>query len=110
MAYFCRNHQFDPRDGRQKYAMYQGEEWQKNQDFLDELRAIAGEIERSVAQVVINWTIYQPGITVALCGAKRPAQIRDTAAAMKWKLTDDQMRRINKAIADRGTILTGKVS
>ncbi len=107
---FGRSHQFDPRDGRKKYTMYQGEEWQKNQDFLDELRTIAAEAQRSVAQVVINWTIHQPGITVALCGAKRPVQIRDTAAAMKWKLADDQMRRINLAIADRGRILTGKIA
>jgi aryl-alcohol dehydrogenase-like predicted oxidoreductase len=107
---FGRNHQFDPRDGRQKYVMYQGDEWLKNQDFLDELRAIAAEVQRSVAQVVINWTIHQPGITVALCGAKRPAQIRDTAAAMKWKLSDAQMARINQAIADRGKILTGKTA
>ena len=35
---------------------------------------------KSVSQVVINWTIHQPGITVALCGAKRPDQIRENAA------------------------------
>ena len=28
-----------------KYPMFQGEEWQKNQDFVDELRAIAAETD-----------------------------------------------------------------
>jgi aryl-alcohol dehydrogenase-like predicted oxidoreductase len=51
---------------------------------------------------VINWTIHQPGITAALCGAKRPDQIRETAGAMGWDLTPDQQRLIDRAIAERG--------
>ena len=99
-----RDHVFDARDGRRKYPMYHGDEWQKNQDFLDELRPIAAETGRTVAQVVVNWTIHRPGITVALCGAKRPEQIRDNAGAMGWRLTDEQTARINRAIERRGPI------
>jgi len=101
-----RDHVFDPKDGRRKYPMFQGDEWEKNQDFLDRLRPIAQETGRTVAQVVINWTIQQPGISVALCGAKRPEQIRDNAAAMQWKLTPEQLARIDAAIADRGPIVS----
>ena len=101
-----RDHVFDPRDGRRKYPMYHGEEWRKNQDFLDELRPIAAETGRTVAQVVVNWTIHRPGITVALCGAKRPEQIRDNAGAMGWRLTDEQTARINRAIERRGPIVS----
>ena len=97
-----RDHVFDPKDGRAKYPMFQGDEWQKNQDFLDRLRPIAEETDSTLAQVVINWTIQRPGITVALCGAKRPEQIRDNAAAMTWKLTPQQITRIDQAITDRG--------
>jgi aryl-alcohol dehydrogenase-like predicted oxidoreductase len=100
----ARNHQFDPRDGRRKYPMFHGHEWQKNQDFLDELRPIAAELRVSVAQVVLNWTIQRPGITVALCGAKRPDQIRDNAAALGWQLTQEQIAQIDRAIAARGPI------
>jgi aryl-alcohol dehydrogenase-like predicted oxidoreductase len=98
-----RDHQFDPKDGRRKYPMFAGDEWQKNQDFLDQLRPIADETGATLAQVVLNWTIQQPGITVALCGAKRPDQIIDNAAAMRWQLTSDQLARIDTAIAARGT-------
>ncbi len=97
-----RDHVFQPGDGRAKYPMFQGTEWQKNQDFLDALRDIAADIGKTVAQVVVNWTIHQPGITAALCGAKRAYQIEETAGAMNWKLTDDQMRRIDNALAARG--------
>jgi len=105
-AKFARNHQFDPRDGRRKYPMYHGQEWERNQAFLDELRQIAAEAGHTVAQVVINWTIHQPGITSALCGAKRPAQIQETAAAMSWKLSGTHLARINGAIQRRGKIVS----
>jgi aryl-alcohol dehydrogenase-like predicted oxidoreductase len=103
-AKFDRNHQFTMNDGRKKYPMFQGEEWEKNQDFLDDLRAVAKEVGHTVPQVVVNWTIHQPGITCALCGAKRPEQIRDTAAAMDWALSEAHLTRINRAIALRGKI------
>jgi aryl-alcohol dehydrogenase-like predicted oxidoreductase len=98
-----RDHVFAPNDGRAKYPMFQGEEWRKTQDFLDELRAIASEAGRTVSQLVINWTIHRPGITAALCGAKRPDQIEENAGALGWRLSDAQLARIDTAIERRGT-------
>jgi aryl-alcohol dehydrogenase-like predicted oxidoreductase len=86
--------------------MFQGEEWQKNQDFMDELRAIALDIEKTVSQIVINWTIHRPGITSALCGAKRPAQIKESAGGMGWKLDAQQLQSIDAAIRSRGPIVS----
>jgi aryl-alcohol dehydrogenase-like predicted oxidoreductase len=97
-----RDHVFDERDPRRKFPMYQGEEWQKNQDFLDELRKAAAITGHTVAQIVVNWTIHRPGIMAALCGAKRPWQIDETAAAMGWRLTTDQRSIIDAALTARG--------
>lgn len=99
-----RNHQFAPEDGRQKYPMFHGEEWEKNQEFLDELRLLAEEMNRTVAQIVIRWTIQQIGITCALCGAKRPEQIEENAETMSFELSDSQMDSINHLIQKRGPI------
>ena len=105
-----RDHQFDPADGRAKYPMFQGQEWQKNQDFLDELKAIAGDLGISVAQLVVAWTIAQPGITSALCGAKRDWQIQETAAAMDLVLDDPTLSAIEGALQRRGpTVSRGAV-
>ncbi|MEX0585292.1 MAG: aldo/keto reductase, partial [Pirellulales bacterium] len=101
-----RDHAFDERDGRVKYPMYHGDEWQRNQDFVDRLREIANEIGKTVSQLVINWTISQPGVTAALCGSKRPEQLRENAQAMGWRLTSDQLARIDAAIAQRGHAAT----
>ncbi len=97
-----RDHQFAEGDGRAKYPMFQGEEWQKNQDFLDDLRLIASEVNATVAQLVLAWTILQPGITSALCGAKRDWQIQETAAAMNLKLTPEVQQKIEGALRRRG--------
>ena len=101
-----RDHVFAAGDSRLKYPMFQGEEWNKNQDLVDRLRQVADDAGRSVAQVVINWTIHQPGVTAALCGAKRPDQIRDNAGAMGWRLTDEQQASIAAALAARGKAIT----
>jgi aryl-alcohol dehydrogenase-like predicted oxidoreductase len=97
-----REHVFPTTDSRHKYPMFQGDEWQKNCDFVDELRPIAAEAGRTVSQLVLNWTIHRSGIAVALCGAKRPAQLQENAGAMGWRLTSNQLARIEAAVACRG--------
>ena len=101
-----RSHQFEQGDGRLKYPMFQGEEWEKNQDFLDQLREISLRIGKTVAQVVVNWTIHQPGITAALCGAKRAYQIIETSGAMGWELNSQEREFIDRALQERGLPVT----
>ncbi|MGH7199486.1 MAG: aldo/keto reductase [Planctomycetaceae bacterium] len=101
-----RDHQWNPRDGRRKYPMFQGEEWRKTHDFIDRLRPLADEAGLTLAQLVIQWTVSRPGITAALCGAKRPEQIRENAAALDRPLSEDQIARINQTIADRGPAIS----
>lgn len=103
-----RDHQFDPQDSRLKYPMYQGEEWERNQDLLDKLRAIAEEMGLNVAQLVTAWTLSQPGITVALCGAKREWQIRESAAALRTELSAQQCTALAEALAERGPAETNR--
>ena len=97
-----RTHQFDPADGRAKYPMFQGEEWQKNQDFLDDLKLIAADLDVTVAQLVVAWTVSRPGITSALCGAKRDWQIVETADAMTLQLGESTLAAIASALEKRG--------
>ena len=101
-----RSHRFVEGDGRLKYPMFQGEEWEKNQDFIDRLRDISKTIGKSVAQTVVNWTIHQPGITAALCGAKRAEQILETSGAMGWELSPQHQELIDDALRDRGLAVT----
>lgn len=99
-----RDHVWDPKDGRQKYPVFQGDQWDRTHDFVDRLRTIADSLRITVAQLVIAWTIQRPGITAALCGAKRPEQIRETAAAMHVSLSGEHLAKIQEAIELRGPV------
>jgi aryl-alcohol dehydrogenase-like predicted oxidoreductase len=80
------------------YDFFREPLWGRIQELLDTLRGIAAERNVSVAQVAINWTIHQKGITAALVGAKRPDQAVSNAAGGSWKLTDDELSGITRAI------------
>jgi len=56
--------------------------------------------------VVVNWTIHRPGITAALCGAKRAAQIQETSGALHFVLSDENNRAIDAAQQRRGVAIT----
>ena len=101
-----RDHVFPETDSRRKYPMFQGEEWQRNHDLVDELRRIAERRGRTVSQLVLNWTIHQPGITVALVGAKRPDQIVENAGCLGWELSGAERAEIDAALARRGAAVT----
>jgi aryl-alcohol dehydrogenase-like predicted oxidoreductase len=97
-----RDQVFGPDDSRSRYPMFQGRERQKNHDLVDRLRAIAAAAGHSVAELAVNWTICQPGVAAALCGAKRPEQIRECARGSGWQLTPEQLAQIDQALAERG--------
>ena len=102
-----REHVFAEKDGRRKYPMFSGDEFQRNQDFIDKLRKLAMDIGKSVAEIVLNWTIQRPGISAALCGAKRPQQIRENAATLSWSLSSEQIDLIDRWIVERGPTVSG---
>ncbi|MFK7770220.1 MAG: aldo/keto reductase [Mariniblastus sp.] len=94
-----RGHNFDPEDKRLAYEVFQGDKFEAAQRLLDGLDGIAEAIGKTVAQTVVNWTLNQPGITSVLCGAKRDWQIRETALAMGWHLSDKQLETVEGLIA-----------
>ncbi|MBO50436.1 MAG: aldo/keto reductase [Planctomycetaceae bacterium] len=101
-GHLSRDHVFESPDGRAKYPMFQGAEYQRNLDFVDSLRPIASDADLTVSQLVIAWTLAQPGISVALCGGRRPEQIRESAVAMGADVGEEVLGRVDQAIAARG--------
>jgi methylglyoxal reductase len=67
--------------------------------FAEALAPLAEQHGASVAQLVIAWTLHQPGITFALCGARDPAQARDNAKAASLRLDAADLSRIEAAHA-----------
>ena len=46
----------------------------------------------TLSQLVLNWTIQQPGITCALAGARNSAQVLDNVKAADFRLTHDEIK------------------
>ena len=75
----------------------------KAQAFAKAIRPVADRHEASIAQVVIAWTLTQPGVTFALCGARNPAQALDNARAGTIRLDADDQSAIEAAISAKLT-------
>ncbi|MBN1554893.1 MAG: aldo/keto reductase [Phycisphaerae bacterium] len=67
---------------------------------LDRIRPIAEAHDATLAQLVIAWTIRQPGVTAALVGARNTKQAAENAAATRLTLTDDDIAQIDQHLAD----------
>lgn len=56
---------------------------------LEKIRPIARKYGATLGQIAINWVIGQPGVTGAIVGARNASQIAESAAATKFKLSEE---------------------
>lgn len=94
--------EFGAGDIRPIQPRFSKENRQRVADMLAEIRPVAEQHRLSLAQLAIAWTLHQPGLTHALCGARTPKQAEENAAAGSVKLSDEDLRTINSAIERRG--------
>lgn len=92
-------HQFAAGDHRAAIHFFSPENLARTNAFLDKLRPLAQEKNASLSQLVLRWTIEQPGITIALAGARNKEQAVQNAAAINVKLSADEIRFISDELA-----------
>lgn len=92
-------YQFGEGDTREGNRFYTEESIVKVNAFLDTLKPLASSKEASLSQLVIRWTIAQPGIAVALVGARNAEQAVQNAKAIDIKLSTEEIAFINQQIA-----------
>ncbi|TIM51168.1 aldo/keto reductase [Mesorhizobium sp.] len=63
------------------------------------LTPVAEVHQASMAQIVIAWTLAQPGITFALCGARNATQALDNARAGEILMSAAELGAIDAAVA-----------
>ncbi|CAG8532587.1 20422_t:CDS:10 [Cetraspora pellucida] len=88
----------DMRDMRNNSIIRLGSN-ETNWKILDEVKAIATEINRTPAQVALNWIAQKPGITSPLIGARTKTQLVENLKALEFKLTPKQMERLDNVSA-----------
>jgi voltage-dependent potassium channel beta subunit len=65
---------------------------------VERLRPMAEELELSLAQFALAWTLRLPNVSSAIIGASRPEQVEDNAAASGVHLDADLLERIDEAM------------
>jgi aryl-alcohol dehydrogenase-like predicted oxidoreductase len=93
-------YEFASGDNRPDTPYFQPENIERVNRFLDQLRPIAEEKSASLAQVVIRWTLAQPGITVALVGARNRKQVEENIGAMDFELEYADVKKINEFLSE----------
>lgn len=90
--------EFGEGDHRAKNPYFTDESIEKTNSFLERIRPLAEEKGATLAQLVLRWTIDQPGITIALAGARNDKQSVQNAGAASLELSDSEMDLINKEL------------
>jgi len=86
---------FAPGDNRPETAHFKINNLIETNKFLDKIKPLAEEKGCTLSQLVIAWTMRQPGITVALVGARTEEQVSQNAGAMEVELTEEDLALIN---------------
>ncbi len=89
---------FAPGDSRPETPHFKANNLIETNKFLDEIRPLAEEKGATLSQLVIAWTLCQPGITVALVGARTEEQVKQNAGALDVQLSADEVDMINQKL------------
>lgn len=88
-------YKFGEGDQRATRAFYKDENLKRTNEFLGKIKPIADEKNISLAQLVILWTLEQPGISVTLVGARNAEQAIQNAKSTEASLTKEEVAIID---------------
>ncbi|MDQ6874777.1 MAG: aldo/keto reductase [Actinomycetota bacterium] len=98
---------FGPEDFRRNSPRFQGENFTRNMQLVDEVRALAEEKGCTAGQLALAWVMGQGDDVVPIPGTKRRAYLEENVAACDLRLTGDDIARLD-AIAPSGVAAGGR--
>jgi aryl-alcohol dehydrogenase-like predicted oxidoreductase len=92
-----------PKDSRLQSSVVVGGGPQVEDDYLykvvDALDAVAAETGKTVPQIALNWLLQRPSVATLVIGARNEEQLKANLGAVGWKLTPDQIAKLDAASA-----------
>lgn len=85
------DYKFEDGDHRKDNKFFKSENVKKTNAFLDKIKPMADDKGASLSQLVLRWTIEQPGITIALVGARNADQSTQNAKSAEIKLNKEEL-------------------
>jgi len=81
--------------GNPVFEKFTGRNW----GILDVLLEVAKQINKTPAQVALNWVATQPGVTSTIIGATKLAQLENNLGAIEFAIPADLRKRLDDASA-----------
>ncbi len=89
---------FEPGDYRLHSPRFQGENFQKNLQLVDEINTLASERGCTPAQLALAWVLAQGKDIVPIPGTKKRKYLEENVRALDVALTADDLARIDRVI------------
>ncbi|MGB3802226.1 MAG: aldo/keto reductase, partial [Lewinella sp.] len=84
---------FEENDSRRMFPRFQGDNFYKNLDLVEQLQSIAGDKGVTAAQLALAWVLAQD--VVAIPGTKRRKYLEQNVAAADIALTAEELEAID---------------
>ncbi|MGJ3240943.1 MAG: aldo/keto reductase [Anaerolineae bacterium] len=84
---------------REKWSAYDNE---RTWSVIDQLLATAESLDKTPAQVALNWVKDQPGVTAPIIGARTMQQLTDNLGSVGWSLSAEEREALSAVSAMPG--------
>jgi aryl-alcohol dehydrogenase-like predicted oxidoreductase len=85
---------------REKNKQFQEPLFTRNLTLVELLRQIGLPHDKTPGEVAIAWVLGNPSVTGAIVGARQPGQLPELMGAAEWRLSADEVERIESFLAD----------
>ncbi|MGC9151538.1 MAG: aldo/keto reductase [Microbacter sp.] len=92
------DHHFEEGDHRAGHPSFTPENIQRVNHFLEQIKPIADAKGITLSQLVLRWTLEQPGITIALVGARDATQAVQNAEVGEISLSPSELEFIQQHV------------
>ncbi|MFD7522000.1 aldo/keto reductase [Paenibacillus chitinolyticus] len=83
-------------DIRRNFPRFQGQNLQKNLQFVARIQEMAAEKECTAPQLALKWILMQGGDIVPIPGTKRRKYLEENIGALQVELTESDLKRIHE--------------
>ena len=83
-------------DWRRYSPRFQGDNFERNLDLVRKIQEMAAEKNCTPAQLALSWVLAQGEDIVPIPGTRRTTYLEENVAALGLKLTEEDLRRIDK--------------
>jgi aryl-alcohol dehydrogenase-like predicted oxidoreductase len=66
---------------------------------VDAIDEVAKETDKTVPQIALNWLLQRPSVATVIVGARNEQQLRQNLGALGWRLTPEQIAKLDAASA-----------